>query len=220
MARYQLRQPSPVKVVPRNVRRGGPVASTMPAHEGEEEEEEGPESPDSPASSPSTVGGSESEDSDSDDEEEPASPVKSSASPTAMKTLVAPATRASSMPTSMGASNSLASTMPALTVNITSQRSSTAMPQITDTTLSTRVRSTVTSTITQDIQSGKQKQATATSVPRPTAESEMSGDDDQPEVSFPQQEERPPIMTRSAAVAATTLGVLGMSFSHVPTSQH
>jgi hypothetical protein len=174
-------------------------------------------SPNSPANGSSTVGGSDSEDSDSDHEEEPTSRAKSGAFSTATKTLVAPSTIASSRPTTLGASNSLASSLPALTVNITSQKSSTVMPQITGTTLSTRVRSTVTSTITQDTsQSERQKQATASASvlsqsSQPTAEPDMSGEDGQPQESFPQHEERP-IMTRSGAVAATTLGVLGTSF--------
>jgi hypothetical protein len=96
MARYQLRRPLPVKVIPRRVRRQATsaISATAPAtseqpeaeepeEEGnEEEEEEGPESPDSPLSSPSTVGASsESEDSESDDDEEPPSPVESGAPP-------------------------------------------------------------------------------------------------------------------------------------------
>jgi hypothetical protein len=217
MARYQLRRPSPVKVISKRVRRGDAVASAMPVSEGEEKdgygEQEGPESPDSLASSPSTVGEqSDSEDSESEDEEEPPSPVENGASFTTTRTLGATTTSAPSLPTTSG---SLASSLPSFTVNITSQRSNTALPQITGTTLSTRTRTTVTSTVTQDTsQSERQRQASATSsIPQPpsqpaTAEPELSGESDAPQRSFPQREEQP-IMTRGAAVAATVLGVLG-----------
>jgi hypothetical protein len=59
MARYQLRRPSPVVIVPRRVRRQLPAATPAPGAEMEEEEEE-------------------EEDSDSD-EEEPPSPAENAA---------------------------------------------------------------------------------------------------------------------------------------------
>jgi hypothetical protein len=134
MARYQLRRPAAVKIVPRRVRRQATNASSAPAAaaseipeaeepEEEEEKEEGPESPDSPESSPSTVGaGSESEDSDSDDDEPP-SPVESGAPPPASQAAMSgqpmlpsmPASSAMSMPIAISttAANMPASSGPA-----------------------------------------------------------------------------------------------------------
>jgi hypothetical protein len=126
MARYQLRRPTPVKIVPRRVRRQATTASSasaaaaseMPEAEEPEEEEEGPESPDSPESSPSTVGaGSESEDSDSDDDEPP-SPIESSAPPTASQAAISGQPMLPSMPASSAVSmpiaiSSAAASMPA-----------------------------------------------------------------------------------------------------------
>jgi hypothetical protein len=215
MARYQLRRPTPVKVVLRHARREDSVTSTMPVLEGEALDE-GPESPDSLASSPSTIGEqSESEDSESEDEEEPSSSVQSGVSYRTTRTLGATSTTAAPI--------SLASTVPAFTVNITSQGTNTAMPQITGTTLSTRTRAATTSTTMQDAsQSERQKQATATSslsALAPTAEPETSGESEVPQRAFPQQEERP-IMTKGAAVAASVLGVLGASPPICPPNSH
>ena len=216
MARYQLRRPSPVKVILRHARRKDNIASTMPVLEGEELEK-GPENPDSLAGSPSTNGEqSENEDSESEDEEVPSSSVQSSVSYRTTRTLGAAST-------TTPAPISLASTVPAFTVKITSQGINTAMPQITDTTLSTKPRTATTSTAIQETsQSERQKQATATSslsTPAPTAEPEMSGESDAPQRSFPQQEEQP-IMTKDAAVAATVLGVLGTSPPIFPPIPH
>jgi hypothetical protein len=113
MARYQLLRPSPVKVIPRRVRRQDPAtsaiaapnASEQPEAEEEKEEEEGPESPDSPSSSPSTVGAaSESEDSDSDseDEKEPPSPAESSTLAPISQTPASEKPASSSLPAASG----------------------------------------------------------------------------------------------------------------------
>lgn len=220
MARYQLLRPSPVRVIPRRVRRQDAMVTTMPVTGAVEEEEEveeveeGPESPDSPFSSPSTIGGqSESEDSDSDNDEEPPSPVESGTSNRPVQTLGPDPATAPTLPTSTAESNSSTTSVPTFT--ITSQKNDPFLPLITGTTLATITRPATTSFTVDVTQSDRQKQSSPTASvpappppPLPTAESELSGESDVPQ-RLPQREQEP-IMTKEAMVAAIILGVLGM----------
>jgi len=185
MARYQLRRPSPVVILPRRVRRQAPAATPQPEVDGEEpedeegeEEYEGPESPDSPMSSPSTVGEiSESEDSDSDeDEDEPPSPAENA---------------------SEQATNGTDSALPSLTIFSSSAGNLAALPQITGTAsldFTSRPRSTPTA---------------APTLPAIPAQSETAGQSDNPSQSRSQEKT---LLTKGAAAAAITLSVLGICY--------
>ncbi|KAH7385437.1 hypothetical protein DE146DRAFT_205790 [Phaeosphaeria sp. MPI-PUGE-AT-0046c] len=157
MARYQLRRPSPVKIVPKRIRRQIAVASSAPVPatteqpeaeepeaeepeaeepEGgeaaeEEEEEEGPESPDSPDSSGSESSESES---DSEDENEPPSPAESGAPLTEQALLPQPSgsngTSITSAATST-VSQTGSAQPPSFTVSFSSRGNLGAAPQVT-----------------------------------------------------------------------------------------
>ncbi|CAO2653773.1 Nn.00g031840.m01.CDS01 [Neocucurbitaria sp. VM-36] len=228
MPRYQLRRPSPVRVIPRQVRRQDPAASSVPP--AAPEVEEGPESPDSPFSSPSTVGAlSEAE--ESDDEAEPPSPVESGASAPAVEASSATSTVAAVSTTSPVAAVSTTSpavessqttlqtsSIPATTPDITSQSTTNAaLPQITggEPPTETTSRPSPTTTVqlpTSLVSNLPQDQTISSSLPPPPPplpppESNNAGDTGAPQRSIPHRE--PTIMTKGSAVAATVLGVLG-----------
>lgn len=222
MARYQLRRPTPVRVYTRRVRRQASTAvadgQEVVEEEGEEENEEegegeelegGLESPDSIASSSDEGGMSSSDDSDSEDEEEePHLPTNGGAAPMSGWTAI-------QMPTTQGninvaitrnaAAPSTLSTIitarPVITQVPNSQGNNGALPQMTNMPFSTQ--KAVVSQSPGTFQAG----TSLDGMPSGPAQSETRASES-PQRSTQQQDA--PIMTESAAIAATVLGVLGM----------
>ncbi|KAF1912988.1 hypothetical protein BDU57DRAFT_457870 [Ampelomyces quisqualis] len=199
MARYHLRRPSPVKIVPRRVRRQVTIASSAPAPAASEvpeaedpeegEEEEGPESPDSPFSSPSTLGGSsESEDSESDDDEEQALlPGQSGGNNASSISSVTSAVQSESSWTSAG---------PAFTISFSSPENFAGAPQVTaSSTLAAAMTTTAKTEATASDGSGAGP-----------AKSEITGQDNGPQRSSPQDEKT--VITKGGAAAAITVSII------------
>ncbi|KAI8941696.1 hypothetical protein NX059_002906 [Plenodomus lindquistii] len=189
MARYQFLRPTPVKVFPRRFRRQAPPASGPPAvgaapaegDESEEEEvEEGPESPDSPGSSSDEGGLSSSDESESESESEGEEP---------------PSPAESGSPVSSNSAVNSPSNIPDAS---NGSGNNAALPQITDAASSTGRTPTT-------IVTSSRVPSSSTSFGRP-AQSDARKNES-PQISAQQQDA--PLMTRTAAVAATVLGVLG-----------
>lgn len=201
MARYQLLRPAPVKIYPRRFRRQAPAPSGPPAagaeEEGEEEDEveEGPESPDSPGSSSDEGGVLSSDESDSESEEdEPPSPAESGAAPGPQPIRPAPTTiSGSALP-----SNTLA-------VSNNPPSNNAALPQITNAPSSTGGAQRPISSSSSSTTVPQPSQLPAGFPPGPAQSDTQAG---QPPQKSAQQQDGP-IVTRTAAVAATVLGVLG-----------
>ncbi|KAG9195317.1 hypothetical protein G6011_00438 [Alternaria panax] len=212
MARYQLRRPSPVKVLPKRIRQVNPVASTIPAAG---PKEEGPESSDSPFSSPSTIGDiSESEDSESEDEAEPPSPIQGGITAAPAATVGVTSIAVISMPTSVAENNNSTTTVPPFAFGKPSSGKDAPQPQITGASLSTAVHPTITSTIIKEVRPSDPPELSSAINPVTlappsinTAEPKLSGESSAPP-RLPQREQEP-IMTHDAMIAAIVLGVLG-----------
>lgn len=202
MARYQLRRPTPVVVVPGRFRRQQPGPTPAPAAEEEEkeEEEEGPESPDSLASSPSTVGaGSESEDSEEEDEEEEDEEEEEPPSPT-VNEAVNPSQQAAN------------GTLPSLSLLSSQGSSLAALPQVTGIASSTVTsQPTITATPAPSVSSPVKIQSTVAPTSSASAATPAQSDTER-ETSLPLQakpQDERTLITKGAAAAAITLSVLG-----------
>ncbi|KAF2849497.1 hypothetical protein T440DRAFT_508659 [Plenodomus tracheiphilus IPT5] len=217
---------------------GPPTVGEEVEEEEEEEIEEGPESPDSPGSSSDEGGVSSSDDSDSESEgEELPSPAESGAATGSQSIGAAPTAISGSPSTQMstatasqvpGVGNSVVSksaaspsntalvsnngpstlstttsSRPAFTQVLTSQGNNAALPQITDVPSSTR-RTQI--AIINSSTTVPQPSTSLSGLPLGPAQSDTQNGDS-PQRSSQQQDA--PIMTRTAAVAATVLGVLG-----------
>ncbi|KAH9870998.1 hypothetical protein J1614_006572 [Plenodomus biglobosus] len=236
MAHYQLLRPTPVTVYPRRFRRqapapsGTPAASGVPVVGGEEEEEEeeveeGPESPDSPGSSSDEGGVSSGDESDSESEEDgPPSPAESgvtgSQSTGAAPTPISGPPQAPALGSSITSNsaalpvNTIASdngpgtlptiipSLPAFTLVLTSQGNNAALPQITGLPSGTG-RTQI--AIISSSSAATQASTAVGGIPAGPAQSDTRGE--APQKSAQQQDG--PIISRTAAVAATVLGVLG-----------
>lgn len=214
MARYQLRRPAPVKIVPRRSRRQATSASSAPApgateapeaEEEEEEADEGLESPDSPESSPSTAGmASESDDSESDDDEEPEEPQSPEAGEQAVSS-GQPMLPSSGAPTSIPAPSTtaapggLSGARPGLMVSFSSQGNFAAAPQIT--------ASPSMTTTTRPANAATVAAAPTNNQASPPAQSENAGQNEGPQRSSPQEERT--MITKGGAAAAITLSIIG-----------
>lgn len=229
MAHYQLLRPTPVTVYPRRFRRqapapsGTPAASGVPAVGGEEEEEEeeeeveeGPESPDSPGSSSDEGGVTSGDESDSESEED-GLPSPAESGVTGSQSIGAAPTAISGSPTAQSSTVG-APQAPALGGSITSNSAAppvntiasdngpgnnAALPQITGIPSGTR-RTQI--AIISSSSAATQVSTAVGGIPAGPAQSDTRGEAPQKSA----QQRDGPIISRTAAVAATVLGVLGM----------